>query len=552
MLKRVLSSFMIVLLALSCAYASDPSQVGQANQIDVRKNSHQLTRSEIAQLRKMPLRQKIGQMLMIGFDGTEIDQQLSEHLTKLKPGALIIFGRNVASPNQLSKLIRQAQLLSLRNSHLPLLIGTDQEGGDVIRIKTPVPLPSALAFGGTQDSNLVRAAGALTGKLLTAIGVNMNLAPVLDVSDPRSPMFIGTRTYGSAPEAVGKLGIAFAQGLAETGVLPTAKHFPGHGNVVEDSHAEIPRRLISLEELEGTDLKPFQSYSRTLGQNGAIMVGHVSFPSVDSTGAPATQSKKIIQEILRQRLAFNGIVLTDDISMGGENQALAPDDRAIAAISAGADMIMVAWGYKRQQKIALAIERAIRSGKIPVARIEESIIRIAAAKKSYAQAIPAERNEKEIDRVLNDSGYSKLADAIVSDQFKRSKVEAQNRMVFFPPDRPIYIFSSNSSFVSSFKEGTRDRSVRAYKLRMDKPIDIARILNSNPRAIGVFYLSGYQAGKLAADLDKKTANRIFLISVESKSILPNAEDFAFIAESFYRHPKLGRHVARTFFSHKNK
>ena len=271
-------------------------------------------------LKKMPLRKKIGQMFMIGFKGISMDEELSDSIKAINPGALIIFSRNLTSARQITEMNAAAQKLSVFTTGLPLLISTDQEGGDVIRIRTTVPLPSQLALGATADPAIAETAGFATGQLLHILGFNMNLAPVLDVSDPKQMSFIGTRTYGSDPQLVARMAIGFSEGLYKANVMPTAKHFPGHGGGVEDSHNMTPQKYLTYDELKEADLVPFTSMQAHFPNRWATMLGNIAYPALDASRDPATISAPIVGGILRKEMHFNGLVITDDIQMGADGQ----------------------------------------------------------------------------------------------------------------------------------------------------------------------------------------------------------------------------------------
>ena len=177
--------------------------------------------------------------------GEKLNHGLDSAIRGNKPGAIIVFGRNIKSADQISKLCYSAQAASYEATGVPLLIAVDQEGGNVTRIRTAPPLPSALALGKTRDPALAKEAGHGTGRLLRSLGFNMNLAPVMDVTDPSHDRFIGTRTFGDDPQLVAKMSTAFALGLQESDILPTGKHFPGHGGLNQDSHLGTPTKRAS-------------------------------------------------------------------------------------------------------------------------------------------------------------------------------------------------------------------------------------------------------------------------------------------------------------------
>lgn len=288
-----------------------------------------------------------------------MNHQLKDTLETLYPGAIISFKRNIKTPWQTAELNSMAQEISLKNTNLPLLIMVDQEGGVVSRIKTRPYSPSALSIGFTENPSLAKEAGLATGKVLSLVGFNMNLAPVVDISDPFQTNFIGNRSFGKDPHLVKVMGQKFADGLEDSGVLPTLKHFPGHGGSIKDSHYSLPSKLSSEEELLANDLIPFSHFSKGTFP-GAVMVAHISFPNIDSSGLPATFSKVLINNVLRERLGFEGLIITDDIEMHGAKIIPSVGERAVRAIEAGNDMVMIAWTKKIKKAAYNALLNAVK------------------------------------------------------------------------------------------------------------------------------------------------------------------------------------------------
>lgn len=501
-----------------------------------------------ALLSKMSLRKKIGQLFLVGFLGQKISDGLDETIRDVAPGGLIVFGRNMSSARQIADLLAEAQSRSLKDSRVPLLIATDQEGGNVIRIKTSMPLPSPLAFGRINDPILTERAGFATGQLMKMLGFNMNLAPVLDIADPKLPMFVGTRTYGNEPELVARMGASFASGLARAGVLPTGKHFPGHGGINEDSHLKTPEKSQTLEELRQGELVPFFAMQNRLPNAWAAMLAHIAYPKIDPSGAPATLSRIIINDVLRSDMGFNGIVLTDDIDMAGAGKARNTRDRVVKALDAGADMIIVAWNKKLQRDLVSAIEAEVRKGRLALARIDESVRRILAMKRSYARPASRPPSQKQLHFALNNPVFDQIGEAAVQARLKGPQDIGENEFREFAAEKPILVFSANVRFATTFKGALKGRDVRTFRLDVDRPFDVDKIMRSNPSSVGVFYVSGYQAARVAARISEDVARRILLVTVETKGILKNVETFRYSTDVYYRHPNLGRLIAGHYFS----
>jgi beta-N-acetylhexosaminidase len=533
--------------ATSKAKRSANKKIAAVEKATEKITAPQLSDEDEAMIKEMPLKEKIGQMLFLGFTGTTIDETLKPIIATLKPGGLVMFGRNIKSAPQVAELNQAAQLASLKANGLPLLVGVDQEGGNVIRIKTQYPLPAALAFGQSGNPKLVVRAGAATGKLLYTLGFNMDLAPVLDVGDPTAARFIGTRTYGSDPALVSTMGSAFSEGLQSEHIMPTTKHFPGHGGVSEDSHKSLPEDHATLAQMEMHDLVPFETLQKSVRRPWAVMLAHVAYPELDPSGAPASLSKPIVTDILRNRIGFKGVVITDDIQMAGAGLYSDVRERAIRAVEAGVDMIMITWNRKTQAAVEVALVKAVQQGRISEDRITESVRRIVSAKREYAP-LTKKSSVDQLRVALKSSEFKSLADEAVDSVFKKEPTKTERAYTAYANERPIILFSANQNFAATFRDAIPERPVRFYTLSSHQSFDIDKVMRSNPEAAGVFYVSGNQIGKIAAKISEDVAARILLVTVEPPGILPNADDFKFISDVYYRHPQLGKFIAERYFT----
>ncbi|MBI1819012.1 MAG: beta-N-acetylhexosaminidase, partial [Nitrospirae bacterium] len=249
----------------------------------------------------MDIKERIGQLLMVGFDGTAPSREVTEMITKYKVGGVILFKRNIQSLPQLVKLTRDLQKLSPQT---PLFMGIDQEGGRVSRLSKEFTIFPAMAAVGKHDSaSLGYSVGEVTARELKAVGINVNFAPVLDIhSNPKNPV-IGDRAFGETPAIVSKLGLALMMGQEDNGVMACAKHFPGHGDTSTDSHKVLPRVKHTLERLLDFELRPFQH--AIANRLDALMTAHVLYSKIDPEN-PASLSKKIITSILREGMNYDG------------------------------------------------------------------------------------------------------------------------------------------------------------------------------------------------------------------------------------------------------
>ncbi|MFC7440929.1 beta-N-acetylhexosaminidase [Laceyella putida] len=342
-----------------------------------------------AALWQMTLEEKVGQMIMAGFYGEKPTEEARRLIQDGHVGSMILFAYtgNVKTPLQTAQLTNGLQKLAKETRlGLPLLIATDQEGGVVARLTTgATELPGNMALGATRNRELARQAAEITAKELKAIGIQMNLAPDLDVNvNPANPV-IGVRSYGEKPTLVARFGAEQIKGLQENGVIATVKHFPGHGDTNVDSHLGLPVIHKSKQELEQVELVPFKKAIAT--GTDAIMTAHIHVPALDPTpNLPATLSKPIITGLLREELGYNGLIITDSMTMAGvANYFGGVSQTAVKAVEAGADIILLTPELTTEEQLDVhqTIVQAVRQGKISEDRINQSVLRILRAKMKY-------------------------------------------------------------------------------------------------------------------------------------------------------------------------
>jgi beta-N-acetylhexosaminidase len=335
-----------------------------------------------ALLARMTLEQKVGQLLMIGFGGTEVDGTVARLLDESKAGGVALFSRNIVSPTQTAALVRGVRAHDPRvgGVRIPTFVAVDQEGGNVVRLKSMATvLPTAMALGATDDATLARRVGQALGRDLVAWGFNMNLAPVLDVnSNPKNPV-IGTRSFGADPERVAALGAGYIRGLADEGIVAVAKHFPGHGDTDVDSHYGLPVLSHDRARLDAVELLPFtRAFSAGLP---AMMTAHIALPQIaEAKDVPATVSRRVLTDLVRHELRWDGLIITDGLEMRGVVEHYGTGEAAVQAVVAGADMVMVLWSPQAKKAVRRALLEASRSGRIPPARLDEAVRRVLSAK----------------------------------------------------------------------------------------------------------------------------------------------------------------------------
>jgi beta-N-acetylhexosaminidase len=323
-------------------------------------------------------REKIGQLFMVGFMGTSVTPELASFIKEYKPGGVILFSRNLESVGQIVELTNDLQRCSPRS---PLLISIDQEGGRVSRLPRGFTIfPPCELLGRCNSSELAYAAAATIAKELKAVGVNMNMAPVLDVnSNPDNPV-IGDRAFGSTPEVVSEMALVTAAGLQDNKVVACGKHFPGHGDTNADSHKELPVVEASRERLEAVEFPPFRR-AVTAGI-ATMMTAHVLYKALDDQ-LPATLSSAVVTNLLREDLQYDGVVLTDDLEMHAIVDHYGVGDAAVRAILAGCDVLLICKERGREVSAFEAIEQSVASGTISMERLNQSVARIQRVKQRF-------------------------------------------------------------------------------------------------------------------------------------------------------------------------
>ncbi|MGG4400874.1 beta-N-acetylhexosaminidase [Paenibacillus amylolyticus] len=332
------------------------------------------------QLSSLTLEEKIGQMILAGVQGTTLDDQAKQMITDQKVGGVIFYANNVSTLEGTAKFVQSIKEANQSNP-VPIFMSVDQEGGKVSRMpETVESIPSSRKVGETKDSALAETMGELLARQVQLAGFNVDFAPVLDVnSNPKNPV-IGERSFGSSAELVSRMGIAEMKGLRNEGIIPVVKHFPGHGDTSVDSHLDLPVVNKTEKQLAELEWIPFQAAVKE--QVEAVMVAHILFPKLDPDH-PASLSDVIIGEHLRGKFKYDGVVITDDLSMGAIAKNYKLDQAALATVKAGSDILLVAHSYESAKTIFDTLISAVKSGKITESRIDESVYRILALKQQY-------------------------------------------------------------------------------------------------------------------------------------------------------------------------
>lgn len=349
----------------------------------------------------MSLEEKIGQLFIIGFNGEEIDKDIEYMIKNYYVGGFILFQENIKNIDQTLNLINSLKKAN-ENNNIPLFISTDEEGGKVTRVSNLFgSVPGSRKIGEIDNEEYSFKIGDIIGYRLKSIGFNLDFAPVLDInSNPKNPV-IGDRSYGRTKDIVSKHGIQVMKGIKSNNVIPTIKHFPGHGDTFIDSHLDLPAVNKDLEELRKMELIPFKE-AIDMGAD-MVMVGHMLFPKIDSEN-PATFSKEIITNLLRKDLNYDKVIVTDDMTMGAITKNYNIEKVAIKSLKAGADIILICHSYEDQIKVIESIKEAVKSGEILEKEIDEKVYRIVKLKEEYGlrDDIIESISIEKIDKKMND------------------------------------------------------------------------------------------------------------------------------------------------------
>jgi beta-N-acetylhexosaminidase len=347
-------------------------------------------------LYSLPREQQIGQFFFIGLPGTELDAETRALITEVQPGGVIIFGRNVASPEQLRGLLDGVRELV----PTPLLFGIDQEGGLVDRLRRIfTPMPSARTIRQHGDLAAARALGRITGEALRMLGFNINFAPVMSImTDDRDLLSNGlySRSFGRSPGEVLGYTTVYMRGLQGSGCLGCLKHFPGIGAGEVDSHEEMPVVRLSHDDLIAQDLAPYiELFQRRDDRVRCVMVSHGGFPNIDIkeevTGgllAPASLNYNIVTKLLRHELGYKHLVITDDLEMGAIARHCEIGEAVVRATLAGEDMLLICATPATIRRGYHALLAAAENGRLPEARIRESLNRISRTKAIVEPPLP--------------------------------------------------------------------------------------------------------------------------------------------------------------------
>lgn len=348
----------------------------------------------------MTVKQKVGQLFCVSFTGTELSESVRDFFEEYSVGNVILFSKNISDAAQTADLCREIQSEIRKNTGADAFIGTDQEGGTVVRITDgAVYYPGAMATAAAGSADYARQVGEYMGAELKALGINIDFAPVADInSNPDNPV-IGARSFSDSAQDAAEYAVSFADGMSASGMVSTAKHYPGHGDTDTDSHYGLPMIDKSIDELMDLELVPFK---KLIDNNiPAIMAAHIIYPQIDAEN-PASMSKALLTDVLRNKLGFDGIIVTDGLRMGAVADNFGAAGACVAAIKAGADLLITGSGGESEDLSLGAqiscIEKvleAAESGEISEETLDAAALRILKCKLDYS---------------VSDSGFKALSE----------------------------------------------------------------------------------------------------------------------------------------------
>lgn len=380
-MKKLLIFLSIIILITTACNRKNNKESPKDNELKEPNENIQEQKDEIREkIKSMTMEEKIGQLFILGFEGKDIEEETKHLIEDFKIGGLILFSRNIEDSNQIIQLINNLKDLN-KNNKIPLFISIDEEGGNVSRLpKEFKKLPQAKKIGDTRDIDLSFKFGELLGLRLKSLGFNLNYAPVMDInSNPKNPV-IGNRAFGNNPEVVTSYGIPVMKGIQSMGIISGIKHFPGHGDTDVDSHINLPVINKSLEEIRDFELIPFK---KSIEEDGdMIMIAHILFPNIDKE-YPSTMSKDIITYLLRKEMGFEGVIISDDLTMGAIIENYTLEGATLKFLQSGGDIALICHGTDDFKSIFEYIKIKVKNEEIPIEDIDNKVYRILKLKKKY-------------------------------------------------------------------------------------------------------------------------------------------------------------------------
>jgi beta-N-acetylhexosaminidase len=348
----------------------------------------------------------LGQLFIFGFDGLSVNADARRLLTRELAAGVILFARNIASLEQVVEL--NHEIMNLRTSEFAPLISVDQEGGRVARLKnicTPIPDMRQIGTLSQRQPDLPYRLGAMMAREMVALGFHLDFAPILDVDTNPSNPIIGDRSFATDAHAVARIGAAFINGMQDAGLAACAKHFPGHGDTEIDSHLDLPILLHDQNRIKSVELVPFKASIKA--GVASMMTAHILIPKLDIE-FPATLSKPILQNLLREELKFNGVIFSDDLEMKAVADRYAMKEMIRLGLLAGVDAFLVCKEVSKIDEAIAALRDLVTSGEVPLSRVQEALKRVAALKRRFL-GTPALAELSEAKKIVRSKPHLALA-----------------------------------------------------------------------------------------------------------------------------------------------
>ncbi|CAN5335943.1 glycoside hydrolase family 3 protein [soil metagenome] len=472
MMKYFVSLFLIIFLFCLNIVAFAKERDGESKKFRPSDKSYKWADK---QLKQMSLDEKIGQLVHIGINAQYLSQDSAEYLELMrqvrenKIGGVVVF---VGGLYETVHLVNRMQ----ENAKIPLLISADFETGVGMRFLETVNFPWNMAVSATGNADFARKEGEIIGREAKAMGVQQVFAPVVDVNNNADNPVINVRSYGENPLEVARFATAFMQGLQSQNILATAKHFPGHGDTAVDSHRGLPVINFSRERLEKTEFIPFRAVINS--GIGSVMISHISMPQLDAeivkplkesvkptyadsevitegTTVPATLSPKIVTDILRKDMNFDGLIVTDAMDMSGLTLYFNPAEAAVRAILAGNDVLLKT---SFADQVISGLREAVKSGRITEERINESVRRQLAWKHQLGLAEQKFTPIDGIDKVISNNEMRQLSNEIAANAI--TLVKTEDNALPLPKDKKILFLGITNGDDKGFIANTFQRTLR--------------------------------------------------------------------------------------------
>jgi beta-N-acetylhexosaminidase len=469
-------------------------------------------------LSKMTDEEKAGQVIHISIPKNYLDEVAIQELKKMKPGGVILFGVNLGTEKEIRTLTKNLQLEMKNQNSIPLFISTDQEGGRVVRVEKAVTsFPGALALGQTKNKNYAEDVGFITSYELRKLGINVVFAPVLDMNNnPENPV-INTRSFGMNLES-SEIALSYEKGARKGGAIPVIKHFPGHGDTTVDSHIGLPIIQKSVEELEKFELIPFKNAIQSGAK--AVMSAHIIYPNLDKN-LPATLSEKVLTDLLRKKLEFDGVVFTDAMEMEAISKNYIDQKPGIQAILAGADIILLtSWGKNTSFYYSMILEgiknKDFIKNNINILdqAVKRQILLKLEAGLFHTNYSNIKIDDKELEeyfiqkKKINKEKYTLLKENSISELNKKISTEAiRSYQEKFTP----YDLKESKNFIYSFKNEILQSELNKLDLSFYTEKTLTKVLQKNKKSIIVLDSKEQSDLESVYKLAKKHSNREFIL-----------------------------------------